>query len=44
MQAVQVTEQKSKINNCNNRLIKEMIMIERELLPCIRCLMTPVIV
>jgi hypothetical protein len=32
MQAVQVTEKKSKINNCNNFLIKEMIAIEGELL------------
>ena len=29
MQAVQVTEQKSKINNFNNRQMKEMIAIER---------------
>ena len=43
MQAVQVTEEKSKINNCNNCLIKEMIVIEQELLTCIRCLMTQVI-
>jgi len=44
MQAVQVTEQKSKINNCNNHLIKEMIAIERGLLTCICCLMTWVFV
>ena len=43
MQAVQVTEQKSKINNCNNHQIKEMIAIEWELLTCIHCLMTQVI-
>jgi len=29
MQAVQITEQKSKINNCNKRQIKEVIAIER---------------
>jgi len=44
MQAVQVTEQKSKIDRCNNHLRKEIIVIEQGLFTCICCLMTRVII